>query len=83
MPIALTPSRDHQGAISSVDTELVFYHRSNPFVVSGGPGSGKTTLLRELAKSGLTHASEVARDTRFIVHAVYRECGYDAVELRA
>uniref|UniRef100_Q01N80 NadR/Ttd14 AAA domain-containing protein n=1 Tax=Solibacter usitatus (strain Ellin6076) TaxID=234267 RepID=Q01N80_SOLUE len=34
----------------------------NLFVVSGGPGSGKTTLLRELAKSGLTHAPEVARE---------------------
>ena len=34
----------------------------NLFVVSGGPGSGKTTLLRELAKSRLTHAPEVARE---------------------
>jgi predicted ATPase len=35
---------------------------SNLFVVSGGPGSGKTTLLRELAKSGFSHAPEVARE---------------------
>jgi predicted ATPase len=34
----------------------------NLFVVSGGPGSGKTTLLHELAKSGLNHAPEVARE---------------------
>jgi predicted ATPase len=33
----------------------------NLFIVSGGPGTGKTTVLRELAKFGLRHAPEVAR----------------------
>ncbi|MCU1232614.1 MAG: hypothetical protein JWP63_581, partial [Candidatus Solibacter sp.] len=36
-------------------------HNPNLFVISGGPGSGKTTLLRELAKFGIEHAPEVAR----------------------
>ena len=33
----------------------------NLYVISGGPGVGKTTVLDELARRGVNHAPEVAR----------------------
>lgn len=36
-------------------------HKSNLFVITGGPGTGKTTVLEELTRKGFRYVPEVAR----------------------
>ncbi|MDH6308694.1 putative ATPase [Dysgonomonas sp. PFB1-18] len=37
-------------------------HKTNFYIITGGPGVGKTTLLDELARRGYHYVPEVARD---------------------